>query len=169
MGDELWVYYGGSRPHHDWWYVGQSEGLQVPEVWDDEEVQYGLGLAKMRSDGFVSLRANAVREGMLDTQPFVAAGDRLIVNATCGSDGYVKVAVTDETGAALPGRGWDDCDIFTGDAIRHRVTWRSDPLLPMPADEESLPSATPYRKLKILMRNADIYSFRVVSSEKEAR
>ena len=169
VGDELRIYYGGSWCHHDWWYVGQYEGLQVPEAWDDDEVRYGLGLANLRLDGFVSLRANAVREGMLDTQPFVAAGDQLIVNATCGNDGYVKVAVTDEDGAALPGRGWDDCDVFSGDAVRHRVTWRSDPSLPMPAEQESLPSATPYRRLKFLMRNADLYSFRVVSNEKEVR
>ena len=169
VGDELWVYYGGSRPHHDWWYVGQSEGLQVPEVWDDEEVQYGLGLAKMRQDGFVSLRANAVREGVLDTQPFVAGGDQLIINAVCGNGGHVKVAVADQMGAILPGRGWDDCDVFSGDALRHRVTWGGDPSLPMPADRDSSAYGPPYRRLRFRMHDAELYSFRVISSDNAAR
>ena len=32
MGDELWVYFGGSRNHHDWWFSGGTEAVASPEV-----------------------------------------------------------------------------------------------------------------------------------------
>jgi len=44
-----------------------EEGLTVPEALSKSEVEYALGLAKMRKDGFVSLDAGAVREGVLMT------------------------------------------------------------------------------------------------------
>ena len=31
VGDELWVFYGGTKNQHDWWMVGLPEGLEVAE------------------------------------------------------------------------------------------------------------------------------------------
>ena len=41
------------------------------------------------------------------TQPFVSSGDRLIINAACGKDGYIKVDVLDGAGQVLAGRAGD--------------------------------------------------------------
>ena len=48
VGDELFIYHGGSSNHHDWWISGAREGLDVPEVTDPDGVNYALGLAKLR-------------------------------------------------------------------------------------------------------------------------
>ena len=53
VGDELYVYYGGSKNHHDWWIVGPGEGLDVPEAKDMGMVGYSMGLAKMKKDRLV--------------------------------------------------------------------------------------------------------------------
>ena len=85
---ELRVYYGGSRNHHDWWFAGPPEQYagstawdHLPEVNDMSNVGYALGLARMRQDGFVSLDAGREREGLIVTEPMVAPGDRLRINA----------------------------------------------------------------------------------------
>ena len=57
VGDEVYIYHGGARNHHDWWIVGMKAGLDVPEATDMNLVGYGLGLANMKVDRFVSLSA----------------------------------------------------------------------------------------------------------------
>ncbi len=64
VGDELFIYHGGASNHHDWWILGDREGLDVPEVTDPDGVNYALGLAKLRVDGFVSLDAGPTRCSM---------------------------------------------------------------------------------------------------------
>ena len=110
LGDELWVYHGGSKNHHDWWFAGGNEARDypeawrgVPEVWDWDAVGYGLGLARLRRDGFVSLGANPVREGVLVTQPLLSWGDTLVVNAACRGHGSLRAEMLDEAGAVIPG------------------------------------------------------------------
>ncbi|MEA3558205.1 MAG: hypothetical protein U9R75_03030, partial [Candidatus Thermoplasmatota archaeon] len=48
VDDELYIYHGGAKNHHDWWIVGMREDLDVPEATDMSRVGYGLGLAKMK-------------------------------------------------------------------------------------------------------------------------
>ena len=81
VDDELYVYYGGARNHHDWWIVGRREGLSAPEVQDISRVGYAMGLATMKMDRFVSLAANGVRRGVLVTRPFYSDGGSLVINA----------------------------------------------------------------------------------------
>lgn len=159
VGDQMLVYYGGSKNHHDWWY--SDERLVVPEARDWDHVGYGLGLATMRKDGFVSLGANEVREGLLQTQPLGSEGDRLSINAACGPGGYVKVEVADQLGNSLPGNKLDDCDAFTGDAVRHVMTWKGD----SSARQHQAGSTrqSPYRILRFVMRDAELFSFRLES------
>ena len=156
VDDEMWVYFGGAKNHHDWWLAG--EGLDVPEARGWDRVGYALGLAKMRKDGFVSVGANEVREGMMETQPFASNGNRLILNAACGPGGYLKVQVEDQLGHALPGNLLGDCDVFSGDSVRHEMTWNGDATTLMPGDDYD---ARAYRRLRFLMRNAELYGFRL--------
>ncbi len=156
VGDEMWVYYGGAKNHHDWWVSG--EGLDVPEARGWDHVGYALGLAKTRKDGFISIGANEVREGMLETQPFGSSGNRLIINAACGPGGYIKTEVVDQLGNVLPGNGLDDCDVFSGDSVRQEVTWKGDATALVPGGDYD---ARTYRRLRFVMRNAELYSFRM--------
>ncbi len=167
VGDELWVYFGGSRNHHDWWFSGGNEAVADPEVWSDvaevwdwNAVGYGLGLAKLRRDGFVSIGANSVRQGLLATQPFISPGNRLIINAVCGKNGYVKVEFTDEVGTVIPGRSHRECDPFDGDAVGHVVTWNGQSTLDGPPGTETS-ERPPFRRLRFLMRDTELFSFRI--------
>ena len=130
------------------------------------EVSYCLGLATMRRDGFVSLGASLEREGIIVTEPFVAPGNTLVINASCKKGGYVKVEVTDWQDQPVPGGREDQCDIFDGDAIEHIVTWHGNQSMPMPkptSDDIRLPE-TPYRRLRFTLRGAELYSFRIAHS-----
>ena len=172
VDDEPWVYSGGAKNHHDWWFAGLTENRDRPELWDRapevqdwEAVGYHLGLARLRLEGFVSLHAHRVREGLLATQPLASPGDRLVINAACGRDGYIKVELADEAGNALPGRDQDRCDPFTGDAVRHPVTWGGDPTASMP--EGAARGRRPaFRRLRFVMRNAHRYAFRLVRRDR---
>ena len=89
VGDELYIYHGGASNHHDWWISGARERLDVPEVTEPDGVNYALGLAKLRVDGFVSLDAGPTRRGILVTRPLISEGRRLRANMRCyggGSD-----------------------------------------------------------------------------------
>ena len=157
VGDELWLYYGGARNHHDWWISGPTEGLDVPEARDMQEVGYGLGLARLRLDGFVSLGANRVREGLITTQPFVSTGERLTINAACGREGYLRVELCDIAGEPVPGRSFADCDVFTGDSVQQTVSWGGETTLPPAGGSAARPA---WRRLRFLLRDSELYSFR---------
>lgn len=148
MGDELWIYYGGSNVHHDWWQTGAREGLDVPEAKDLGLVKQGIGLARLRLNGFASLRAGPVREGLLTTRPITKTGSQLEINAACRNDGSIQIELADENDDVLAGFARNDCDTFTNDSVRHRYSWHGrsevDTLGPI--------------KLRIWMRNADLYS-----------
>lgn len=167
-GPEMLIFHGGAKNHHDWWQVGQQEGLDVPEATDWSRVGMGLGVARLRRNGFVSLGAHRVREGSLLTQPFVSPGDRVLINAECDPGGYIKVRAEDVNGNPLPGRDVPDCDVFTADSISHTVTWGGDATLPMPAPgsgEVVYTTRIPYRRLRFIMRAARIYSFQIVEAD----
>ena len=94
------------------------------------------------------------------TQPFISSGDRLIINAFCGKYGYVKVEVTDEGGKVVPGRSPRECDPFAADAVSHVVTWNDNSTLDgSPGTGTS--ERSPFRRLRFLMRAAELFSFRI--------
>jgi hypothetical protein len=127
-----------------------------------------MGLAKLRMDGFVSLQAGSVREGILVTRPFLSDGTRLVINGACGSGGYIDVEVVDINDEVLPQRSRADCDTFRGDGVRHVVTWGEQSFVPVPAPPGMLyqRAGSPYawaghRKLRFYIRNARLFSFRL--------
>ena len=150
VGAESWLYFGGAG------------GISP-----NERDSYGLGLGKLRRHGFVSVGTNDMHEGMLLTEAFIAPGDRLVINAACGPQGYIKVEAADVTYREMPGRSAPDCDVFTGDSIAHTVTWRGDPTLPLPQGTDSgtvYPTFIPHRHLRFYMHDAQLYSFQITSS-----
>ena len=167
VGEQLWVYHGGSSNHHDWWITGAREGLLVPEAHDISKVNYALGLAKMRLDGFVSLSASQVRPGILVTRPIISPGNQLVINARCGSGGSLAVEVVDIKDDVLPGFSRQDCDVFTTDAVQHVVSWRGCTEIPVQATERAKypePEIERFRKFRFYMDNADLYSFQLTSA-----
>ena len=151
VGDQLYIYYGGSPSHHDWWFVGKGQGLDAPEAKPGYNVNHGMGLATLRADGFVSLDAG-LREGVVNTKPFFSPGEKLMVNARCGPDGYVKAEIQDASETSWEGFTVDDCDMFTGDDVSHVFSWNGNTQVNM------VPG---YVRVSFVLKDAELYSFRV--------
>ncbi len=115
----------------------------------------GVGLATLRLDGFASLRSDA-KPGQLTTKPIRIAGNQLQINGSCKNGGFIRVELLDQAGKPLPGFTLADCDPFTGDSIRHTVTWKTE-------SNFSDMSSKPIR-LRFVLLSADLFAFQFVSS-----
>ncbi len=142
MGDQWWIYYAGwDGPH------GTSERNGA------------IGLAKLRKEGFVSLRG-PVGGGVVCTRTLRWPGGDLQVNvnaklqAASGSEpaqpGTLKVRVSDAGRQPIEGWNYDDCEPFDGDAVRHTVRWNGRSL-------HALQGQT--IRLEFYLQNADLFSF----------
>lgn len=166
VGDELFFFYGGARNHHDWWLTGGREGLDVPEAHDLSRVEYAIGLAKLRLHGYCSLEAT-VRPGIVITRAFVWDGAALSINARCHPGGSIAVELVDWRDEVLPGYGRADCDAFTGDSVRHTVTWQGGGAIPeAPADRAAYPGPETgrLRKIRFHLHHAELFSFACLPS-----
>ena len=152
VGDELYIYYAGASNHHDWWIVGESEGLTVPEAHDMNLVNYGLGLAKMKRDRFVSISSNKAREGLIVTPAVFPQGNRLRINARTRPGGAVRVALADTQSVVFDGFGKAQSVAFSGDEVDHTMEWKSQDGVPKSASV----------KLFFYLRDADLFSFQFV-------
>ncbi len=152
-----WLFYhGGTSSHHDWWMSGR-ENLDVPEARDPGKVRFQLGLARLRKEGFASLYAGPVREGYAVIKPLCSEGDSLLLNAACGPGGYVRAEVTDLNGQPLGNCSLAACDAFSGDSVRHAMSWGGDTQVPGGG-------AWSKRRLRFVLRNAHIYSFTLATA-----
>ncbi len=149
VGDDLYVFHGGAGNHHDYWINGRRDGLAVPEADDVDLVRYGLGLARLRRGGFVSLDAGPVRDGILVTRMLHTDAHELVINAACADGGAIEVEVTDPDENVIDGCARDQCDAFTGDQIDAPITWRGR------AGIEHAGSV----RLRFFSRSASLYAF----------
>ncbi len=112
IDDEIYIYYTGQPGLH--WYYSRGEAQEG-----------SVCLARLRLDGFVSL--DALDKGTLTTKPFpVVEGSDvrgLEINSKTAKQGFVSVEVLDLHGRPIPGFTKDNCDAFSGDEVRHTVTW----------------------------------------------
>lgn len=104
-----------------------------------------------RTDGFVSIRAGTGPDDGVVTKPFRFKGRRLFLNIAA-ADGSVKVELQDGSGTPIPGRTLEDCLDIHADAIEHVVSWARGNDLKRWAGRTV--------RLRIQMRNADLYSLR---------
>jgi len=141
MGDEIWIYYGARNTDHG--------GL----IWNNKPRTAGIGLAKLRLDGFVSLDAGDT-EGTVTTRPLLFEGRKLVINARAG-EGSVVVEVLSREGVPVDGFSAMDCDPFVGDSVRHTVTWRGD------SDLSSLHGGP--MRLRFRMKKVKLYAFAFVN------
>ena len=166
VGDEIWIYYGAYRTSHStpYWQSDQPDQAARDALvaqWQQEgELDGGLsagaaiGLAKLRLDGWVSVDAGAT-EGTLKTKSLILGDDNLIINALAPT-GTVAVEILDSiTSNPIAGFAKDDCDIFTGDAIRHTVSWNGQDDLSALANQEI--------SIRFYLQDAKLYSFSVTA------
>jgi len=131
VGDELRIYYGGGQSAHN--------------VRLRDARRFGIGMATLRPEGFVSLEAGA-EEGELVTRPLRSHGALLTLNANVQSGGAVRVFLLGANGAAIA-----ESEPVTGDSLRASVRWKNGATIPRDKD---------YR-LRFQMKNASLYAFRV--------
>lgn len=149
VGDELFVFHGGASCHHDWWIMGLKEGLSVPEAAGVDAAQYGLGVARMRRDGYVSIDAGAAREGVMVTRALRTESRCLTLNAACRNGGGIEVEVTDADDQVLEGFARADCERFTGDSTDATMAWKGGRDIPHDG----------CLRLRFFMRDASLYAF----------
>ena len=161
VGDELYFYHSGAINHHDWWICGAREGLPVPEATDMSKVAFGLGLARLRLDGFCSLDAGPARRGIFVTRPVISDGKQLVVNARCLPGGSISAEIVNVKDEVFPGYSRQECDVFTGDAVKHVFSWKGKTELPAAAkDRAEYPKAEfeRFRKIRFYMEKAEVYA-----------
>ena len=157
VDDELWFYFTGTDFHHDWWLVGQREGMDHPEALDPLGcgASFNMGLAKMRKDGYAGLYANKYRQGIIVTRALISLGTKLKINARCAPGGSVRVEVTNRYDEVVGNCTRENSDPFTGDDVEHTVTWKGDPGIPAGRGQKLY-----WRKIKFYLRDTELFSFR---------
>lgn len=141
VGDEVWLYYGGSNYTHGTPCLYRAEGT-------GRGTQYtgSLGLAIWDLDRFVSVDAPA-EGGSLTTVPLAFAGGRMEVNARVA--GALTVTLCDAAGTPYP--GFEASDAIQGDNLRHAVAWGGQ------ADVSSLRGKPVV--VRFALRDAELFAF----------
>lgn len=141
-GDELWFYYrGGSYTH-----MGRERISQIHKA---DEPTSAIHLARLRLDGFASVRAGEAG-GMLLTKPLKITGSRLMANMNA-ADGELRAELLDaETGEAIEGYTLGDSVPTQADGVSVQLRWRGHETL------EPLRNRTV--RIRFHLRNADIYA-----------
>lgn len=136
VGDSLYFYSSGRRLNKVMW-----------DSWTS------TGLAMLRRDGFVSMRAEK-KEGSLTTEKISFDGKYLFVNADVKANKHslLAVEVLDAEGKAIPGFTKDLClPMKKTDSTRHRIVWKDH------ADLSAL--AGQVVRLKFYLTQGDLYAF----------
>ena len=155
--NEVRFYYGGLKrrvPQHTRWSDGSRRDLSALSHSERADwladTHSAMCLAVLRRDGFVSLAAGD-ETGQLLTKPFVATGDRLLLNVDVRASGEAQVEVLGEDGKTIRGFELNCCVLLNGRDVDQVVQWQDD------ADWARLAGETV--SLRIQLRNADLYAF----------
>lgn len=142
VGDEVWMYYGGSNYTH-------GAPVSYVDKGNERGKKYGgsIGLATWKRDRFVSADAPA-EGGTLTTVPLRFAGKRLEINARAHKGGEVRVELLDAGGRPLAG---GLSEPFAGDDLRHTVVFPGQTNLDFAGDRPVC--------LRFHLRNAELYAF----------
>lgn len=133
VGDSLYFYASGRRLNDIFWDSHTSTGL-----------------AKLRRDGFVSMRADK-KEGFLITETLSFDGKYLFVNID-SKNGKLAVEILDKDGNIIPGFSKkESVTIQKINSTKHLVTWKSHDNLSLLTGKNI--------QLKFYLTNGDLYSF----------
>ena len=104
-----------------------------------------------RVDGFVSVHGPA-EGGQLLTKVLAFTGRQLVFNYATTETGFLRVELQDVAGHPIEGFTLADCPPFSGDAVRHTVTWNGG------ADVGRL-AGLPIR-IRVEITDGDLYSLK---------
>lgn len=105
----------------------------------------------LRLDGFASLHAT-YSGGELITKPLKFSGSKLSLNFETSAAGSVRIELQNADGTPLPGFALADCTELVGDDLDRTVEWS-------PGKNIGQIAQQPIR-IRISLRDADVYSFR---------
>jgi L-ascorbate metabolism protein UlaG (beta-lactamase superfamily) len=146
-GDETWVYYSGSPLLHNKTELEDLVKCKQPRA---------MSRLVIRRDRFVSIDAEE-KLGWFVTPPLQFRGNTLRLNVAVRSGGQVRVALLDEKGKPLPGRGLQDCEPITGDELDAVVHWKNGTDVGSRADRPT--------RMRFALHNASLFGFQFVTAE----
>ena len=117
--------------------------------WELEPQRAGLGLAVLKPDRFVALRAGSEPAELL-TYGFKLPGNTVLLNATTESNGWLRLEVLEASGKPIAGLSEADCIPITGDSTAHAVHWKG-------ADAGATIAGRAVR-LRLRAQNAEVFS-----------
>ncbi len=149
IGLENWV----SRSNYPVLNVVQTSNTELSIYVNESYAQPSAHIKRysLRLDGFASLRGD-FKGGTATTKPFVFKGSELEINYATSAAGYVKVAILDAKGTAIPGFTVSDSYEIIGNEIKRIVSWNGK------QDVSALEGKT--IRLKFYLKDADLYSFK---------
>ncbi|MBP5638095.1 MAG: hypothetical protein J6X55_01350 [Victivallales bacterium] len=149
VGDELWFYYSAYGGAPEYTESSLRNGM------------YGngaVGIAKLRRDGMVSLRATFPRAGIITRKLVFTKGTGLFVNAnTSGS--ILSVECLDENNQPIEGFTRDDCLGFRGNSTCAEIRWKNASIATL--------ANRPF-KFSFMLNRGDFYSFWIGKDAKGA-
>ena len=138
--DQIWFYYLGGSETHD---MGESRVSQV---------NGGVGLAKLRIDGFVSVDAGS-QPGSLTTNSIDIKGDNIFLNLEAAG-GEVRAELLDAK-SLKPIKGFTlkDCVPMDCDSVSAQIRW---------SKQENLQNLAGKKlRIRFSMKQAKLYSIRI--------
>jgi hypothetical protein len=106
-----------------------------------------------RIDGFVSINS-PLEIGEFTTKPLTFKGSRLSLNMSTSAAGLIKIEIQSSEGEPLTGFRLENCDPIYGDSINRIVRWNNESEIGELAGKSI--------KLRIVMKDADIYSLKFI-------
>jgi hypothetical protein len=136
LDNEIRYYYMGTNMYHK-------------EHWELEPQLAGLGLATLKPDRFVALRAGN-ETADLSTYSLNLPSNKIFVNAITKPNGWIRLEILEADGKTVVDFSEEDCTPITGDSIAHKVLWKGSDTGAKIAD----------RRVRIRLRaqNADLFS-----------
>lgn len=149
------------RNNYPSWGMLQTSPDELSIYWTEHYRYPGMRVRRgtLRTDGFVSLHADASDSGEILTRPFIFDGNRLEVNYATSAIGSIRFELCDIEGNAFPGFSLTDCRELFGNEIRHTVQWKDGP-------DVSALAGQPVR-LRVRLTDADLYSFRFTTDAEQ--
>ena len=142
--DEIRYYYMGTDMFHQ-------------THWELEPQRAGLGIASIKPDRFVALRAGDELAELL-TCAFRLPSAEIYVNASTDEGGWLKVQMLNANARVIEGLTEEDCIPIEGDSLSHQVRWNSQAEVPV---DRAI-------RLRITGKKAAIYSIYVTDPGEKA-
>ncbi|MHB0938173.1 MAG: hypothetical protein ACYDCO_25900 [Armatimonadota bacterium] len=131
-GDDLLLYYGGSRGDHGW-SINEDFSMRQDIPLEEQRNSGNIGLARIKRDRFASLSTTFRSQFSVDAD--MRTGEALYVNAGC-PQGSLRVAIYDLLkNQPLPGFTLDDCYPITGDHLRAPVCFKGARVRDIPKEK----------------------------------